>query len=88
MEEERGSRVTVGMGVASGESTVMRLTAMRREHPGGEKYKRQGISTLLQETNTSERDTSNFARPNQSPMFPYCCVYFTKVFYLSFSTNI
>ena len=87
MEEER-SRVTVGMGVASGESTVMRLTAIRREHPGGEKYKRQRISTLLQETNTSKRDTSKSARPNQSPVFPYWCVYFTKVFYSSFSTNI
>jgi len=27
-------------------------------------------------------------RPNQSFMFPYWCVYFTKVFFLSFSTKI
>jgi len=27
------------------------------------------------------------ARPNQSFMFPYWCVYFTKAFYLSFNTN-
>ena len=36
----------------------------------------------------TKRDASKATRPIQSFMFPYWCVYFTKIFFLSFSTYI